>query len=79
VHAVLDVLEALMLEEEKVAAVEELDEDSWAEVIEVLPVELDERIEGLLLEDGTMVCRVDTEDEEMEEEEELFKAILFVV
>lgn len=77
-HAVLDVLEALVLEEEKVAAVEELDEDSWAEVIEVLPVELDERIEGLLLEDGTMVCRVDTEDEEMEEEE-LFKVILFVV
>ena len=57
---------------------EELDEDSWAEVIEVLLVELDERIEGLLLEDETMACRVVTEDEEMEEEE-LFTAILFVV
>lgn len=77
-HAVLEVLEALVLEEEKVAAVEELDEDSWAEVIEVLLVELDERIEGLLLEDETMACRVVTEDEEMEEEE-LFTAILFVV
>ena len=32
VHAVLEVLEALVLQEEKVAAVEELDEDSWAEV-----------------------------------------------
>jgi len=78
VHAVLEVLEPLVLEEEKVAAVEELDEDSWAEVIEVLLVELDERIEGLLLEDETMACRVVTEDEEMEEEE-LFTAILFVV
>ena len=77
-HAVLEVLEPLVLEEEKVAAVEELDEDSWAEVIEVLLVELDERIEGLLLEDETMACRVVTEDEEMEEEE-LFTAILFVV
>ena len=57
--------------------VEELDEDSWAEVIKVLLVELDERIEWLLLEDETMVCRVVTEDIEMEEEE-FFTVMLFV-
>ena len=50
-----------------VVVVEELDEDSWAEVIKVLLVELDERIEWLLLEDETMVCRVVTEDIEMDE------------
>jgi hypothetical protein len=61
-----------------VVVVEELDEDSWAEVIKVLLVELDERIEWLLLEDETMVCRVVTEDIEMEEEEEFFTVMLFV-
>jgi hypothetical protein len=58
----------LVLEEGKVAVVEELDEDNWAEVIKVLLVELDETIEGLLLEDETIVCRVVTEELEMEEE-----------
>lgn len=60
-----------------VVVVEELDEDSWAEVIKVLLVELDERIEWLLLEDETMVCRVVTEDIGMEEEE-FFTVMLFV-
>jgi hypothetical protein len=43
-----------------VAAVEELDEDSRPEAIKVLLVELEEGIEGPLLEDETMVCRVVT-------------------
>jgi hypothetical protein len=59
-----------------VVVAEELDEDSWAEVIKVLLVELEERIEWLLLEDETMVCRVVTEDIEMEEE--FFTVMLFV-
>jgi hypothetical protein len=60
-----------------VVVAEELDEDSWAEVIKVLLVEVEERIEWLLLEDETMVCRVVTEDIEMEEEE-FFPVMLFV-
>jgi hypothetical protein len=51
-----------------VAIVEEPGQDSWAEVIKVLLVEFDGRIEGLLLEDETMVCRVVTEDVDMEED-----------
>ena len=59
-----------MLEEEKVAAVEEPDEDSWVRLIKALLVELDERIEGLVLEDETMVCRAVAKDVEMEEDSE---------
>jgi hypothetical protein len=73
-----DVERPVLEEEEGVAAVEELDNDGWVEVI----VKVDEAIEGLLLDDETTVCRVVTENIEMEEEsddEELLRAMVLVV